>query len=140
VTADQVLAELLAAEHQAIWGYGVIGAHLDEHRRVAALAAYDAHRLLRDSLLVRLQAGGLATPGPALAYTMPVTTPGSAVRQAISLEDGLCVLWRDLVASTDSTDVRSLAVRALSGAAVRATRWRRSGGIQPLTVPLPGAP
>ena len=130
-----VLGELLAAEHAAVWAYGVIGAHLDEHRRVAALAAFDAHRLLRDSLLARMRARGLPTPGPELAYTMPT---GSPVQQAISLESDLCVLWRDLVASTDSTDLRGLAVRALSDAAVRAARWRIAGRIHPVTVPLPG--
>ena len=135
MSESDVLAELLAAEHAAVWAYGVIGAHLDEHRRVAALVAYDAHRLLRDSLLARLRARDLATPGPELAYTMP---PGSPVAQAISLESDLCVLWRDLVASTDSTDLRALAVRALSDAAVRAVRWRLAGALHPLTVPLPG--
>lgn len=135
-----VVGELLAAEHAAVWGYGVIGAHLDVHRRVAAVAAYDAHRLLRDSLLVRLRARGLATPGPLTAYQLTVTTPRSAVQQAISLEDGVCVLWRDLVASTDSSDLRGLAVRALSNAAVRAVHWRQTIGVRPVTVPLPGTP
>jgi hypothetical protein len=137
VSEAVVLGELLAAEHAAVWAYGVIGAHLDEHRQVAALAAFDAHRLLRDSLLARLRARDLPTPGPELAYTMPA---GSPVVQAISLESDLCVLWRDLVASTDSTDLRGLAVRALSDAAVRAARWRIAGGIRPVTVPLPGTP
>lgn len=132
-----VLAELLAAEHAAVWAYGVLGAHLDEHRRVAALAAFDAHRRTRDSLLARLRTRRLPTPGPAAAYAMPA---GSPVQQAISLESGLCVLWRDLVAATDSEDLRALAVRALADASVRAVRWRQAGHLAPLTVPLPGTP
>ncbi|MCU1603433.1 MAG: uncharacterized protein JWO22_4142 [Frankiales bacterium] len=130
-----MLTELLAAEHAAVYGYGVLGAHLDDRRRVAALSAYDAHRVLRDSLLARLSARSLPTPAPALAYASPAGTPA---QQAIALEDGLCVLWRDLVASTDSTDLRGLAVRALSDAAVRAVRWRQSTRQHPVTVPLPG--
>ena len=138
MTEASALAELLSAEHQAIWAYGVIGAHLDEERRTTALAAYDAHRLLRDSLLARMRSRGLPTPGPALAYEMTVTTPGSAVQQAILLEDGLTARWHDLVASTENRDLRALAVRALSDAAVRATRWRISARVRPATVPLPG--
>ncbi|MFN2536642.1 MAG: ferritin-like domain-containing protein [Mycobacteriales bacterium] len=132
----EVLGELLAAEHAATYAYGVIGAHLDEHRRVMVLAGYDAHRLLRDRLLARLRARDLATPGPALAYALPA---GSPVQQAISLETDLCVLWRDLVAATYDADLRALAVRALADTAVRATRWRQAAGLHPVTVPWPGA-
>jgi hypothetical protein len=137
VTEAEVLGELLAAEHAAVYAYGVLGAHLDPHRRVAAVAAYDAHRLLRDSLLSRLRARGVATPAAALAYTMPT---GSPVQQAISIETGISVLWHDLVAVTDSRDLRALAVRALSDAAVRATGWRETTGVAPLTTPWPGQP
>ena len=135
-----VLTELLAAEHAAVFGYGVIGARLDDRRRTMALSAFDDHRVLRDRLVQRMTARGLPTPGPALSYAVPVTTPGSAVRQAVSLETGLAVLWRDLVASTDDRDLRALAVRALSDAAVRATRWRQTDDLAPLTTPWPGQP
>jgi hypothetical protein len=135
---SDALEQLLLTEHQAIWAYGVIGAHLDDVRRRRALAAYDAHRLLRDDLLARLRALSLPTPGPALAYDLTVTTPGSAVQQAIRVETELCARWRDLVASTDDADLRRLAVRGLSEAAVRATQWRQVGGVSPATVPLPG--
>ena len=135
---DQVLGELLAAEHQAVYAYGVLGAHLDERRRVLALSAYDTHRTERDTLLARLQARQLPTPGPALSYALTVISPGSAAHQAISLEEGLSVLWLDLVSVAESADVRQLAVQGLSGAAVRATRWRQVAGVQPLTLPFPG--
>lgn len=136
--AGDSLEQLLVAEHQAIWAYGVIGAHLDDARRRQALAGYDAHRLVRDDLLTRLRALSLPTPGPSLAYDLTVTTPGSAVQQAIRVETELSARWRDLVASTDDADLRRLAVRGLSEAAVRATRWRQVAGLSPTTVPLPG--
>ena len=135
MTEADVLGGLLAAEHAAVYAYGGIGARLDERRRVAALAAYDAHRVLRDSLLARMRARGLATPGPALAYALP---PGSPVQQAIAVETDLSARWRDLVGSTDSADLRALAVRALADAAVRASRWRQASGQHPLTDPWPG--
>jgi hypothetical protein len=138
VNEGDVLGELLAAEHQAIWAYGVLGAHLAEQRRVMALSAYDAHRALRNTLLLQLQARHLPTPGPELSYALTVTTPRSAVQQAISLEEGLSVRWRDLVSVAGSAEMRRLAVQGLSAAAVRATRWRQVLGTQPLTVPFPG--
>lgn len=130
-----VLGELLAAEHAAVFGYGVLGAHLAGSQQVLALSAYDAHRVLRDSLLARLTARDLPTPPPSLAYALPA---GTAVQQAVVLEEGLCVLWRDLVSATDSADLRGLAVRALSDAAVRAVRWRQAAKQRPATVPFPG--
>ncbi|WP_143672948.1 DUF4439 domain-containing protein, partial [Streptomyces sp. b94] len=40
----------LAAEHAAVYGYGVLGGRLDGKRRAEARAAYDAHRARRDAL------------------------------------------------------------------------------------------
>lgn len=135
---DDVLGELLAAEHAAVYAYAVLGAHLDQHLRAVALSAYDAHRASRDGLLDRMRARHLATPGPSLSYAVAVTNPRSAVLQAVSLEEGLSVRWRDLVSATDAADLRRLAVTSLSAAAVRATRWRQLAGVQPLTDPFPG--
>lgn len=135
-----VLTELLAAEHATVYGYGVLGARLDDRRRPMALSAYDDHRLLRDRLVQRMTARGLPTPGASLSYALAVTTPASAVQEAIALESQLGVLWHDLVASTDNVDLRALAVRALSDTAVRATRWRQAGGLRPLTTSWPGQP
>ena len=140
MSAAEVLAELLAGEHAAVFGYGVIGARLDLRRRALALSAFDDHRLLRDQLTALMTGRGLPTPGPALSYDVPVTTPQSAVQQAVALESGLGVLWRDLVASTDEAALRALAVRGLSATAVRAARWRASAGLRPLTTPWPGQP
>ena len=137
MTEDDVLGELLAAEHAAVYAYGVLGAHLDTERRGSAVAAYDAHRQLRDSLMDLLRARDLPLTAPALAYAMP---PGSPVQQAIAVETGISVLWHDLLAATTSRDLRVLAVRALSDASVRATRWRQAARQSPLTTPWPGLP
>ena len=40
----------LAAEHAAVYGYGVVGGRIGEARRTEARAAYDAHRARRDAL------------------------------------------------------------------------------------------
>ncbi|MGV9237981.1 DUF4439 domain-containing protein, partial [Streptomyces nigra] len=38
------LQAALAAEHAAVYGYGVVGGRIGEDRRSDARAAYDAHR------------------------------------------------------------------------------------------------
>jgi hypothetical protein len=40
----------LAAEHAAIYGYAVVGAHLSGDERARAIAVYQAHRRRRDEL------------------------------------------------------------------------------------------
>jgi hypothetical protein len=142
VTPATVLGELLAAEHAAVYAYGVLGAHLDPATRNAAQAAYDAHRQSRNALRSLLVARGLPTPGPAAAYDVGARDRSTAVGLAVTLETGLQVLWRDLVATTDPTagdlPLRRLAVRGLGDCAVRATRWRVAAAATPTTVAFPG--
>jgi hypothetical protein len=66
-----------------------------------------------------------------------VTDRASALRLAIALEEGVAATWRAALAGTLDED-RAAAVDALSDAAVRATRWRRTAGVTPPTVPFPG--
>ncbi|MGW7362968.1 DUF4439 domain-containing protein, partial [Streptomyces sp. NPDC054841] len=40
----------LAAEHAALYGYGVVGGRAGESRRAEAMAAHAAHRARRDAL------------------------------------------------------------------------------------------
>lgn len=134
MTEATALSALLVAEHQVVWAYGAVGARLDETQRVAARAAYDAHRRLRAQLVTRLEARGLPTPGAETAYALR----SRGIAELVRLEDGLAVLWRDLVASTDDRDLRTLAVRGLSDCAVRATRWRQATRVSPVTQALPG--
>jgi len=75
-TENAALNEALAAEHAAVWGYGVVGAALGAGAASAAAAAETAHRDLRDqvtALLVERKAeavgaqGGYALPFPVLS-------------------------------------------------------------------------
>jgi hypothetical protein len=43
------LQAVLAAEHAAVYGYGVVGGHVGENRNPEARAAYDTHRARRDA-------------------------------------------------------------------------------------------
>lgn len=131
----------LAGEHAAIFGYGVIGAHLGGTALTQARQAEAAHRDRRDALLEALSAAGVTPPAAAPLYTLPfpVTDQASAIRLAQQIEDRAAALWR-AVLPPGSADQRRTALDALTDAALRGARWRRAAGIQPGTVALPGAP
>jgi hypothetical protein len=135
------LAAALAAEHAAIFGYGIVGGHLDKAGQTAALQAEAAHRNRRDALLIRLVEASATPPPAAPAYSVayPVTDRASALRLAVDLEEGTAKAWRQATAAT-SGDERKMSLDALMDCAVRATRWRRMAGTAPATIPFPGAP
>jgi hypothetical protein len=133
--------DALAAEHAAIFGYGVLGAHLDASGAAAPQARTDeaVHRDRRDTLVARLTGAG-ATPVPAeaaYAVPFPVTDRTSALRLAVLLEERTAAIWRAALPRTTGDD-RKLALDALVDCAVRATAWRRIAGVSPATVPFPG--
>ncbi len=133
-----LLAELLQSEHEVVYGYGVLGARLDEATRRVALAAYDVHRARRDALTAQLRARG-ADPEPSLpAYDVAVADAAEALALAVRLEEGMALRWRDLVAGTDDVGLRRLALSGLHETAVRAATWRELTGAGPFTVALPG--
>jgi len=139
--SSDALSAALAAEHAAIFGYGAVGARLDKAGQEAARQAEAAHRSRRDALVVRIAAASASPPASAPAYGLPfpVTDRASALRLAITLEEGAARAWRQALPATSGDD-RRLAVEALMDCAVRATRWRRLAGVLPSTVPFPGAP
>ena len=136
----EAFSAALAAEHAAIFGYGVVGAHLAGADEAAARAAEAAHRDRRDAVSLRIAANN-ATPVPAApAYTLPfpVVDAPSAMRLAVALEEGAAGAWREALAGTTDDD-RKMALEALVACAVQATRWRAAAGIVPVTLPFPGA-
>jgi hypothetical protein len=140
-TPDEALGTALAAEHAAVYAYGVLGARLTGHARGDAVSAEAAHRARRDALLLRLARRGAAAPvaAPAYALPFPVTDAASALRLAVLVEERAAAAWRAAVPATGRED-RTTAVAALTDCAVRAARWRllaRPG--TPATVPFPGS-
>lgn len=138
MTESAVLTSLLAAEHAAIYAYGVLGARLDEQTRDVALAAFDGHRQSRSKLALVLRSKGLPAAGPSPSYDVAVVDQLAALRLAIRVETELAVRWRDLMGVSDDTTLRQLAIDGLQDCAVRATRWRRLAKVLPLTEPFPG--
>ncbi|AXK35831.1 DUF4439 domain-containing protein [Streptomyces armeniacus] len=118
----------LAAEHAAVYGYGVVGGRVENSRQDEAREAYDAHRARRDTLWRAVRdLGGKPEPAAA-AYELPFGVPDgpAAVRLAAELEDRVAAVYADLVRASEGARRRE-AAGALREAAIRATRWRGSG-------------
>jgi hypothetical protein len=118
------LQAALAAEHAAVYGYGVVGGRIRAGRRTEARAAYDAHRARRDALTreVRDLGGTPVAAAPGYALPFPVPDSAAAVRLAAELEDRIAGVYSDLVRATGG-ERRRAAAGALREAAVRAVRW-----------------
>ncbi|WP_449348498.1 ferritin-like domain-containing protein [Streptomyces shaanxiensis] len=121
----QALQEALAAEHAAVYGYGVVGGRIGEARRAEATAAYDSHRARRDALVRAVRSLGGTPVAAAAGYALPFPVPDSAaaVRLAAVLEDRVAGVYADVVRATEGGR-RGTAAEALREAAVRAVRWR----------------
>jgi hypothetical protein len=139
---DRALRETLAAEHAAVWGYGVVGAALPPEGRAPAGAGEQAHRDARDRLAALLDERD-ADPVPAeagYALPFPVLSAVDAAALAVVLEEGVSASWAALLDAAAQAAVRRLAVDALGDAEVRAVAWRAAAGRSPVTVALPGLP
>ncbi|MBI3689056.1 MAG: ferritin-like domain-containing protein [Actinobacteria bacterium] len=134
------LQRTLAAEHAAVWGYGMVGAVLVGQQRAAARAADTAHRDQRDLLadLVRARGARPRTAEPAYEVPFPVRSAADGELLAGQLEDRTAAAWHYLVGAADTADLRRTAVAGLTAAAVRATRWRWIVTPDNPTVPFPG--
>jgi hypothetical protein len=118
------LRAALAAEHAAVYGYGVAGAMLAGGEQADARADWTAHQVARDTLESML-AGLGATPvaaSPAYALPFAVTDAKSAARLAAALEEGVTRAYLGLVAASDPT-LRAFAAKAMQTSANRALAW-----------------
>jgi hypothetical protein len=122
------LQAALAAEHAAVYGYGVVGGRVGEDRENEAAAAHAAHRSRRDSLTrtVRDLGGKPAAAAAGYALPFPVPDAAAAIRLAAVLEERVAAVYSDLVRAAQGP-LRLEAAGALREAAVRAVRWRGSG-------------
>lgn len=131
MSPDATIAALqtaLAAEHAAIYGYGLLGPRLRGTQAQSAKVFWDAHRTMRDrlrALIVEQQAQPVAA---AAAYALPVkvTSAASAVQLAATIEDTLVTAYLG-VAGADEGSTRRFAAVAMQDAVGRAIRWRGSG-------------
>ncbi|MEU1854052.1 DUF4439 domain-containing protein, partial [Streptomyces sp. NPDC019990] len=74
----RALQAALAAEHAAVYGYGVVGGRIGAGRRVEARMAYDAHRARRDALVREVKDLGGRPAAAAAGYALPFPVPDAA--------------------------------------------------------------
>lgn len=129
------LIKALAAEHAAIYAYGVIGGKTKGRLRAQAVSGFDAHRARRDQLrsLIAQRGGSPSEPGPAYQLPFEIRTPADAVRLAVLVEERLTTAYLELAADPDPS-LRRLAALAAQECATRAYGW------QPTINALPGMP
>ncbi|NAS23261.1 DUF4439 domain-containing protein [Herbidospora sp. NEAU-GS84] len=134
MSASVGLSKALAAEHAAVYAYGVIGAKTTGALRTRATTGFDAHRARRDQLRALMRRRG-ETPAEPGTYQLPfeVTTAAQAARLAAYIEERVCAAYVELSADTDP-GLRRLAVLATQEAAVRGFGW------QPQIPAFPGMP
>jgi hypothetical protein len=133
--AIAALQGALAAEHAAVYGYGVVGAMLGGGLQSRARACWLAHQDARDALEAMLVKLGATPVAASPAYQLPfaVTGEASAARLAVVLEDGVVQAYLAVVAVTEPT-LRSFGAQAMQPPANRAVAWRGT------TVAFPGMP
>ena len=122
------LQTALAAEHAAVYVYGVLGGQTSASETpelfAAVSSAYSHHRSRRDHLIGvladLLEGTGQEPVGPAPGYDVPdrLGTPAAVDAAARGVEEACTGTYAALVAATTG-DLRRWAVTALTDAAVR---------------------
>jgi hypothetical protein len=125
----------LAAEQTAVYGYGVVGSHLDGSAQATATSDWTAHQAAADKLAGLLRSRGVIPAPAAVAYQLPhqVSTTTQALALAVTLEDQVTSAYLALVALSEPS-LRVLGARQVRASALRAAGWRGH------TVAFPGLP
>ena len=125
----------LAAEHAAVYGYGIVGAMLTGAKQAGARTDWTAHQVARDTLITMLTRLGATPKAASPAYKLPfaVTNAESAARLAAALENGVTRAYLGLVA-VNNPSLRAFAARAMQTSANRALAWSGT------TTAFPGMP
>lgn len=120
----------LGLEHEAIWFYPVVGSRFDALTK-AAQRSYDAHRLIRDDLLARLDALGTDPVGTALTYEVGALDKAELARKAAQkIEERITAACLTLAGVTESKE-RAFATASLRRAALAELSW----GAEPKAFP-----
>jgi hypothetical protein len=117
----------LAAEHAAVYGYGLLIPQLTGPAHDTAMTAFDEHRNRRDRLRAMVVAAGAAPTEAAPAYRPlgPVSGAAAAAKLAADLERDVAVAFGDLVAAGND-DTRTFAARAVQELAIRQASWQHA--------------
>ncbi|MBA2560970.1 MAG: ferritin-like domain-containing protein [Propionibacteriales bacterium] len=129
MSALDALQGCLAAEHAAVFGYGIVGGVLagvsgTSNLQAYAEECYAVHRGRRDSLTSLVTRLGETPVAAEPAYRLPfrVTGVDPCKRLARQLENRTAIAYALAVAHTVSTS-RAMAVDALTDCAIRSADW-----------------
>lgn len=134
--AVDALQRTLAAEHAAVYIFGVLGGRAAvlgaSPLRPALATAYDAHVARRDQVRVLVRAAGGDPVAAEPAYDLPraLTTPAQITEEALRVERACVTTYAALVAATAGSD-RAWAVGTLGAGALS----ELSFGGPPLALP-----
>lgn len=127
MTTVDALQATLAAEHAAVWLYGVLGAQTSASSEAALhtelTRAYTVHRSRRDDLSRTLRDLAQEPVAAAAAYETPapIRSPGQRRSAATEIEDRCATTYAALVANSVDAQ-RAWAIAALTDAAVSRVR------------------
>ncbi|MET8847360.1 ferritin-like domain-containing protein [Amycolatopsis sp. NPDC004625] len=130
----------LAAEHAAVWVYGLVSAFLPGDFGDAEKSGAAEHAVRRDLLQSMLSAAGATPVAPEAAYVPknPVTDAKSASQVVATAEADCASAWLAVIDHTDDAGLRTTALHALVAAARRGTPWRSEAGEKPTAIAMPG--
>ncbi len=136
----EAVQQALAAEHAAIWVYGLVSAYLPAAFTSAVARGTAEHVKRRDVCERMLSAAGQPPTGPEAAYVppKPVTDANSAMELVATSESDVTAAWLGVIDRTDDTALRTTALNALIGSARRGTAWRAESGAKPVAIAMPG--
>lgn len=121
------LQAALAAEHAAVWTYGVLGGQTSQSAEPRLYdevsTAYALHRSRRDQLMRWLRDDRRTPVAAAAGYHLPneVRNAGE-IRVAARLVETRCTATYTVLVSNTETERRAWAIRALVDAATREVR------------------
>jgi hypothetical protein len=129
------LQPALAAEHAAIYAYGVIGARGDEQQAATARLGYNVHLGRRDALTSMIQASGSEPVAALPAYHVPhpISSRTTVERLARGVELRCCEVYGQAVSET-TAEARGFCAAAMTSCASWSVTWGQA------PQPFPGAP
>ena len=91
--------DAVAAEHAAIYGYGIVSAHSSPDDNDLVSQALAQHRERREAAIAMLAERSAKAPLPAVGYQLPfaVTTPAEAGKLAVRMENDCAAAWRAVI-------------------------------------------
>lgn len=122
---EEALAALVAGEDAAVYGYGVVAAHVSGEGRTRALTILQSHRARALAWRGVASSLGASAPPAAAAYELPfeVDSDPTARTLAADMEQRLAALYAQASSALDDRAQRKDAILGARECATRAVVW-----------------